>query len=262
VSSAHAIWFGLAALTAGACDVVVDEPPGSEASALTSAPPAYGVTLVYFVPRDVPVRSDYQTAIINGAFATQAYFRSQLGNRTFTFAPTVTVCRGDKDQWQYSQNARAQIEQEVIARCGVSLDFGFASTRFLIYADVYQQCGAIGGIGNASGNLAIMPRQDLQGLLHGLGNLQTYHPSIDDCGNTYFWNANRWIYGTAHELAHTMGIPHPPGCDNGACVGNTGGSVMWTGVYAGVNYWGPGQPWLLGQDVITLLNGPFVGTVP
>lgn len=259
MSAARAIWFGLAALTTVAC--AVEAPIEREEQALWNALPTYSVALVYFVPRDVAVRSDYQTAIVNGAFATQAYFRSQLSNRTFSFAPIVTVCRGDKDQAQYAVNPRGQIEQEAIARCGVSLTFG-TGTRYLIYADVYQQCNAPGSIGNASGNVAIMPAQDLEGLVHGLGNLQTYHPSTDSCGTTFWWNANRWIYGTAHELAHTMGIPHPPGCDAGACVGNTGGSVMWTGVYAGVNYWGPGQPWFLGQDAMTLLNGPYVGTVP
>lgn len=235
---------------------------GEAGEEVASGPPSVGVTLVYFVPRDVAVRSDYQTAIVNGAFAAQAYFRTQLGGRTFSFAPVVRVCRGDKDQWQYSQNARGQIEQETIARCGVTLDFGQQSPRFLIYADVYQQCGAVGGIGNASGNLAIFPRQDLEGLRHGLGDLQTYYPSPDDCGTTYYFNANRWIYGTVHELAHTMGIPHPAGCDQGGCVGDGAGSVMYQGVFSGVNYWGPGQPWFVAAAQSALIAGPFVGAVP
>lgn len=264
MSSPRVLVFGLTALTMVAACAVEDaeEPLDSEASELQNAPPTYPVRLVYFVPRDVAVRSDYQTAIVNGAFAAQAYYRTQLMGRTFTFAPIVTVCRGDKDHAAYTQNPRGQIEQEVIARCGVKLSFGFDQPRYVIYADVYQQCNTPGGIGNASANLAIMPAQDLEGLLHGLGNLQTLHASTDACGTTYYWNANRWIYGTVHELAHTMGVPHPPGCDAGSCVPGTTGSVMWTGVYSGVNYWGPGQPWFLGQDAIALLNGPFVGTVP
>jgi hypothetical protein len=220
-----------------------------------SSPPTYSVKLLYFVPRDVAVRSDYQAAIVNGAFATQAYYRIQLAGKTFSFAPTITVCIGDKDQWQYSQNARTQIETEIIARCGVTLNFGSNSSRYLIYADVYQKCGAAAGIGNASANLAMMPKQDLDGLVHALGNLQTQFDTVDDCGMHFTVNANRWIYGTAHELAHTMSIDHP-------LTGTNAGSVMSLGFYNPANYYSANAPYFLPTDITTLLNSPHIGVVP
>ena len=139
MNSSRVLVSGLAALTMIAACAVEDEVLDLEASELQNAPPTYPVRLVYFVPRDVPVRSDYQTAIVNGAFAAQAYYRTQLIGRTFTFAPIVTVCRGDKDHAAYTQNPRGQIEQEVIARCEVTLSFGFDPSTVIIFAiDVSQ----------------------------------------------------------------------------------------------------------------------------
>ena len=64
----------------------------------------------------------------------------------------------------------------------------------------------------------------------GSGDLEglTGHPVVGDCGQLIDRPLGRWIGGAGHELGHTFGLTHPPGCAEGlpscddAC-------LMWLG---------------------------------
>jgi hypothetical protein len=51
---------------------------------------------------------------------------------------------------------------------------------------------------------------------------------VSECGESFDFPVGRYIGGLGHELGHTFGLPHPPGCDDGlpTCDEN---ALMWAG---------------------------------
>ena len=81
--------------------------------------------------------------------------------------------------------------------------------------DEQQELGA-GGPG-----LIMVPRADLEGLTNpGI----YYH--CDE--GPYNGPLGRWIGGLAHELGHSFGLPHPPGCDDGLSTCDEE-ALLWSG---------------------------------
>ena len=62
-----------------------------------------------------------------------------------------------------------------------------------------------GGLGAGTLGLTMMGGWDLYGLAT---------PGFRQCG--YETGVDRWIGGLGHELGHALGLPHPPGCDDGS----------------------------------------------
>ncbi len=64
--------------------------------------------------------------------------------------------------------------------------------------------------------------------LEGLGGAPC---TLSDEGVTYCQPQTRWVGGAGHEIGHSLGLPHPPGCDSGATICDTHAqrSLMWAG---------------------------------
>ena len=90
-----------------------------------------------------------------------------------------------------------------------------------MFADVSSACDDPGRIGAGTAGLAILGEQDLQGLA---GAPQT----TDPCGVESSAPLGRWIGGLGHEFGHDLGLPHPPGCDQGLPTCDSG-SLMYLG---------------------------------
>jgi hypothetical protein len=183
------------------------------------------VRIIYLVPSDKTVRSDYIEAIKNAILNVQSFYQSQLNNQSeFVLdQPIVQVVQsGHNSSWYSTNNPGNGVSfagwyWENSTADALSLAngaFNDPNNRWLIYNDADQACvnqsqnssqylGALNGV-------ALMPANDLRGL--------TGQTNVPPCGiNPDNGGVNRWIGGLGHELGHTLGLPHPDGCDNGNC---------------------------------------------
>jgi hypothetical protein len=176
------------------------------------------VRVVYAFPTDYPFRQDYANAMRLAHADLADWYRDEVGAKTFHLkGPTPERCPLPNVASYYLVDSWTKVIAD-IASCGVYLD---SATIFVIYTDVLHACNASGRLGAGTNGIAILPRQDLQGLLG--------QQVMDDCGVAEpAFTASRWIGGLGHEMGHTFGLPHPPGCEQNleSCDVN---ALMWAG---------------------------------
>lgn len=177
------------------------------------------VRAVYMIPRDRTFRADYAAAIQNALESLQEWYFDQLGTgRTFSlFAPQPELCTMSANADYYPDGAYAKVLADARRCLPVS---GGTTTSWVLYADVWDACNDRGRLGVGSPGLTLLGRGDLDGLIGA--------PVIDSCGNDQSRPVPRWIGGLGHELGHTFGLPHPPGCDQGSASCD-GRALMWSG---------------------------------
>jgi hypothetical protein len=196
----------------------------------TSAQGSPQVRMIYLVPSDKNIRSDYQSAIGNAISDLQLFFRNQLGGKTFSLhSPTVEVYQTNHSTTFYttadtgSNSFFSSVITDGFALSGGG--FNDPNNLWVFYVDADPPCGqTIGG----GGGVALLAGNDLRGL--------TGQPNIPACPNETpdLGGINRWIGGLGHEIGHAFGLSHPPGCDQGACTGAqfAATSLMWAGYAA------------------------------
>ena len=206
--------------------------------------PATGhVRVLYAVPADREFRTDYRRAVQDAAADFRQWLRRELDGWTFRlYRATPEDCRLGEPSEFYEQDSWNKVFSGVQHCAPVSYDS--PSTVWVIYADVVHECDAPGRLGAAVKGLTILPRQDLEGLI---GNA-----IIDDCGTRWDQPVTRWIGGLGHELGHALGLPHPPGCDEGtpSCDHD---ALMWAGYASYPN------TYLRDEEKEYLLESPFIG---
>lgn len=123
---------------------------------------------------------------------------------------------------------------------------------WVVYADVWdyaalevvlqakpEDCTG-GRLGAGTQGITMMGGWDLYGLIT---------PRFRQCG--YETGVDRRIGGTGHELAHALGLPHPPGCDEGLP------TCDWEALtYLG--FYGWPHTHLRDDDEALLLASPFI----
>ncbi len=184
-------------------------------------PPPIGPTvrLLYAVPQDRAFRGDYASAVASAFADVRGWYASQMGGPTFTlFRPDPEYCRLPEAADYYLSDTWTKTMTG--AQTCLSVSYDSPDFRWAIYADVEHACDAPGRIGAASRGVTILGHGDLEGLI---GNTV-----ISDCGRVFNLPVERYIGGAAHELGHTFGLPHPPGCSEGqtAC---EDAALMWLG---------------------------------
>lgn len=116
--------------------------------------------------------------------------------------------------------------------------------HWVVYVDALAGCNMISG-GGTSG-VTIMSAQDLRGF-----NGEQF---IDECTGLRRPEFERpvtgWIGGLGHEMGHTFGLPHPPGCDQGLVTCDSA-ALMWLGYASWPN------TYLRLDDKATLRASPF-----
>lgn len=189
------------------------------------------VRIVYLVPSDKGVRSDYQTAAANAFINLQNFYQNEMrnGNRFSLHSPVVEVYQTTHTTAYYSANQNGspslRFWQNVL-NDGFSLSggrFNDTDNRWIYYIDADPACGQ--SIGGTSG-VALMAANDLRGL-SGEQNVPNCTGQSPDNGGL-----GRWIGGAGHELGHAFNLPHPPGCGgSGGCTGgeHAANSLMWVG---------------------------------
>lgn len=228
--------------------VLMEEPfPGKELKhgrlTLTTCPKIVkgkpAVHLVYAVPQGVSWNSGDTAGIAEAISSLQGWYLSQVG-KTFSIATgTPILCRLPYPASEYLVNTWDKVFTDVQPCANAT--FSSKHADWIVYAAVDHTCNTAGPVGEGEPGLTILGIQDLNGLVGA---------PVSECGESFDYPVNRWIGGLGHELGHTFGLPHPPGCDAGlsTCDYN---ALMWAGYVDYPNTY-------LRQDEITpLLSSPY-----
>ncbi|MBW3671749.1 MAG: hypothetical protein KY432_08780 [Acidobacteria bacterium] len=186
------------------------------------------LNLVYLVPADRTVRADYIVALQKAARGIRSwYWREVNQGKTFRFStPTVHVVALPHDADYYKNNPAGDrfvqfwnnVLEDAFALTGGS--FNDPLNVWAYYIDADPACGQCGGCGT-SGVLLVSAND-----LRGLAEEPRIAPCPDEEPDT--GPVGRWIGGLGHELGHAFGLPHPPGCDEGAPSCDYS-ALMWNG---------------------------------
>lgn len=214
------------------------------------------VRMIYLVPSNKSARADYQDAIANAISNLRLFYSDQIGGGyAFTLhSPIVEVYQTPHTAEFYStgDNARPGGLWEGVLADGFALTgggFNDPNNRWIFYVDVDPICGQYSG---GTSGVALLPANDLRGLTN-----QATVPTCPGDPSTLL-SVNRWIGGLGHELGHAFNLPHPPGCDSGAC---TGGLYAYNSLmYVGYSIYP--NTYLLDEDKTQLLATGFFSVQP
>ena len=207
----------------------------------SGASPNPAVRVIYAVPADREFHAPYKAAIEHAIYAVQRWYAEQLDGRTFAIeGPVPQTCMLTNPAAYYEGHGGWQRMLDGLQHCAPVAHF---SSRYVwvVYPDVAFDC-EVSELGRGGDGVTILHRADLDGLV----SPQPYAP----CGYEPR-SIHGWIGGLAHELGHTFGLEHPPGCDEGldSCDRD---ALMWIGFY-----WDYPDTYLTETDVRTLQASPF-----
>ena len=170
------------------------------------SPTARGkVRVIYAAPEDRPFRADASFRISQAVVHAQSWFRRELGGLTFElYDTTPEFCQMTGDSEYYSHGHVWEKVVEGVKHCA-AVGFETPGTSWFVFVDAQERCGEPHEVGRGEKGLAMVPRHDLEVLV----NPGTY----ETCNGTSSRTRLSVYGGFAHELAHTFGVPHPPGCD-------------------------------------------------
>ena len=185
--------------------------------ALNMTPSEKVVRVLYAVPSDREFRSDYSQAIRRAMEHVRWWYQQQLDGLTFSLnSPVPEKCRMSQPHDFYARYSWQRVLDGVQHCAPVE---GFTSeTVWVIYPDVDTECSPTGSagdgrdgygeLGRGGPGLTMLSADDLEGLSEPGDYIY--------CGEgPYPGPLGRWIGGLAHELGHSLGLAHPPGCDEG-----------------------------------------------
>lgn len=195
------------------------------------------VHVVYAVPAGATWNHDDAAMIGTAVSSLQSWYLGQVG-KTFSIAPAI-LCKLPYPDSAYGVDTWDKLLTDIQPCANVT--FSSKHADWVVYAAVDHTCGAAGPIGEGEPGLTFLGMDDLHGLIG---------EPVNVCGNSYDFPPSRYIGGLGHEMGHTFGLPHPPGCDQGlnTCDSN---ALMWLGY---VNY---PNTYLRPDEITPLQHSPY-----
>jgi hypothetical protein len=191
--------------------VQIEEPNDGSGSAwvggiFPSGLPA--VRVIYAVPNDKIHDPDHDVAMLMAMLDLQRWYKDEMaGGGTFALVWPSQRCRLPEPESHYlspverSWGRFYRLRDAVRETCAdIVAEREFAT---LIFADIDEPCQG------AQIGAAVKP----QTYTAGYALLRPPYFVCDGASSP--WSRNRWVGGTGHELGHALGLPHPPGCDEG-----------------------------------------------
>jgi hypothetical protein len=197
------------------------------------------VRVVYLVPSDKQERPEYTAAIKNAMRSIQDFYRQQgTDGKTFQLDDRmVEVYKTPHTAAWYAENNASTLSPFVVWSNAFSDALsqipGFrtdGNTDWVVYVDADYPCKWQNVTQHGGGGipgLTIMPAPDLRGLAGETPNLECLGANPPQISS---FQQYRWIGGLAHEFGHSLGLPHPPGCDQNLTTCDYS-ALMWTGFY-------------------------------
>ena len=208
---------------------------------------AGSVRVIYAAPSDREFRADMSEYIANTMVDLQSWYRRELDGLTFSiYETTPEECRMSEPADYYVRGNAWENVMEGLQHCG---PVQHNSTEFIwvVFPILSEPCDEPQELGAGAAGLTIMPVNDGGPVL---GEVQ------DECGEaSYFITPGAAIGGPGHELGHTLGLPHPPGCDAGLPTCDND-ALMGSG-----NYSYP-ETYLRADNKEVLIRSPFIGVEP
>ena len=170
------------------------------------------VRVLYVSPADRQFRADYSEVITHAIVDVQSWYRRQMGGLTFQLHDaTPEWCQMSGDSEYYGHG---EIWDKVIAgvqHCAPVVHPGEDSDfTWVLYVDAEEACDDYGAALGAGGwGLTLLGGIDLNRMANGGGTW--VYCDIGEYDRPFLG----YLGGLAHEFAHTLGVPHPPGCDEG-----------------------------------------------
>ena len=196
----------------------------SRSAPFTGSPAPGTMRTVYAFPTDRTNSLEYRAGIRMAIEHLQGWYQQQLGGETFgIYDPEPQVCALSQPSSYYVDNTWDKIQADVQVCAPVK--FGDPDYDWIVYADVVHGCNLPGRLGAGTNTLTMLPREDLEGLVGR-------DTGVDACGGQFpLFPPLRFVGGLGHEVGHTLGLPHPPGCEASAATCDAQ-SLMWQGVYS------------------------------
>jgi hypothetical protein len=174
--------------------------------ALEVTPSSARVRMVYLIPSDRTYDADVAWGIERAARHLQIWYQQQLGaGGTFTLHwPVVDVVYSKRPSSYFAADAFYGVGDEV--RRALKDKGKGPANIYAVYFDVVPT-SATGGLTG----LATLPHNDVVGIV----------------GGDPVYGIPRWVGGLGHELGHALGLPHPPGCDDGIYTNDCNSLMYW-----------------------------------
>ena len=206
------------------------------------------VRVLYAIPSDREFWPEASEGMANAIVDLQSWYRKELGGLTFSlYKATPEVCRMSEPSDYYGTGNAWDKVVEGVQHCA-PVQHAHPDFVWAVYADVEESCEEPHELGAGGNGLTISPRWDVE----GLANPGPYFYCAD---GPHDGHPGRWIGGLGHELGHTLGLPHPPGCDASLPTCDHD-ALIQTGYAVYPN------TYLRADNKEVLIRSPFIGTEP
>lgn len=176
------------------------------------------VRVIYATPSDVNPTWAYMEAIEATISEVQQWFSGRLDGQTFeTLSPVPQHCTLTQPASYYAREGGWDRTIADLQHCA-SVLYPSRFYAWVIFVDTPFDCEA-SELGAGWDGVTIMHREDLERMRL---RAEEHSGIYDSCTNTYP------VEGIPGGVAHALGLPHPPGCEEGLDTCEDG-LLMWDG---------------------------------